>query len=207
MTITSFYYFLVYQKLKFSVHQWNSTCLAKGLIFYQWRHCQWDASLRWTLPRILPGLPRGRNQQSVCTSIIWAFQQECCSMHHPRRNSNICNCCSLRLIQRHCQYGECVIPLAVCISRRCFDRNFYYKGRSIQIIHCANIHPARGKCQGTFHTTVDDDHHHGSFVGQYCQGQAQEITVEVILCKYSRRFNRPLALRRFHIAVCSDVFM
>ena len=101
MTITSFYYFLVYQKLKFSVHQWNSTCLAKGLIFYQWRHRQWDASLQWTRPRILPGLPRGRNQQSVCTSIIWAFQQECCSMHHPRRNSNICNCCSLRLIQRH----------------------------------------------------------------------------------------------------------
>ena len=29
-------------------------------------------------------------------------------------------------------------------------------------------------------------YHHGSFVGQYCQGQAQEITVEVILCKYSR---------------------
>ncbi len=30
-------------------------------------------------------------------------------------------------------------------------------------------------------------HPHGSFVGQCCQGQAQEITVEVILCKYSQR--------------------
>ena len=38
-----------------------------------------------------------------------------------------------------------------------------------------------------FRSTTDIGHHHGSFVGQYCQGQAQEITVEVILCKYSRR--------------------
>ena len=62
-----------------------------------------------------------------------------------------------------------------------------YKARSIQIIHCVNIHPACDPSQGTFHTTADDDHPHGSFVGQYCQGQAQEITVEVILCKYSRQ--------------------
>ena len=63
----------------------------------------------------------------------------------------------------------------------------WYKGRSIQIICCVNFHPARDVRQSTFHTTADDDHPHGSFVGQYCQGQAQEITVEVILCKYSRQ--------------------
>ena len=62
-----------------------------------------------------------------------------------------------------------------------------YKARSIQTIRCVNIHPACGQSQGTFHATADDDHPHGSFVGQYCQGQAQEITVEVILCKYSRQ--------------------
>ena len=37
-----------------------------------------------------------------------------------------------------------------------------------------------------FHPATDANHHHGSLVGQYCQGQAQEITVELILCKYSR---------------------
>ena len=31
------------------------------------------------------------------------------------------------------------------------------------------------------------DHHHGHFVGLTCQVQAQEITQEVILCKYSRQ--------------------
>ena len=34
--------------------------------------------------------------------------------------------------------------------------------------------------EGTFHLTTDGNHPHGSFVGQYCQGQAQEITVVVI---------------------------
>ena len=34
-------------------------------------------------------------------SVICAYQQECCCVHRPRRNSNICDCCSLRLIQRH----------------------------------------------------------------------------------------------------------
>ena len=58
-----------------------------------------------------------------------------------------------------------------------------------------NFHPARDVRQSTFHTTADDDHPHGSFVGQYCQEQAQEITVEVILCKYSRRICRPVAWR------------
>ena len=66
-------------------------------------------------------------------------------------------------------------------------RGIITKIRSIQIIYCGIIHPACDKCQGTFHTTADNNHPHGSFVGQYCQGQAQEITVEVILCKYSRQ--------------------
>ena len=47
-----------------------------------------------------------------------------------------------------------------------------------------------------FHATTDTDHHHGSFVGQYCQGQAQEITVEVILCKYSRQLEGDARLAR-----------
>ena len=29
-------------------------------------------------------------------------------------------------------------------------------------------------------------HHHGHWLGLYCQMKAQEITLEVILCKYSR---------------------
>ena len=66
-------------------------------------------------------------------------------------------------------------------------RGIITKVKSIQIICCGKIHPACDKCQGTFHTTTDNDHPQGSFVGQYCQGQAQEITVEVILCKYSRQ--------------------
>ena len=47
-----------------------------------------------------------------------------------------------------------------------------------------------------FRSTTDIDHHHGSFVGQYCQGQAQEITVEVILCKYSRQLEGDARLAR-----------
>ena len=35
-----------------------------------------------------------------CTSVLWAVQQVCCHARHPRCNSNICNCCSLRLMQR-----------------------------------------------------------------------------------------------------------
>ena len=56
-----------------------------------------------------------------CTSAIFAFQQECCSVHRPRCNSNICNCCSLRLIQRQrlSHAGACV-PLRV-IERCCFE--------------------------------------------------------------------------------------
>ena len=81
-------------------------------------------------------------------------------------------------------------------------RGVITKVRSIQIIYCGIIHPACDKCQGTFHTTADNNHPHGSFVGQYCQGQAQEITVEVILCKYSRqirfRVSCPSVLCRAH---------
>ena len=75
-----------------------------------------------------------------------------------------------------------------------------YKARSIQIIRCVIIHPACDIRQGTFHTTADNDHPHGSFVGQYCQGQAQEITVEVILCKYSRQCGRAKP-RRHHLSM------
>ena len=51
-----------------------------------------------------------------------------------------------------------------------------------------NIHRACGNRQSNFQPTADKVHPHGSFVGQECQGQAQEITVEVILCKYSRQW-------------------
>ena len=47
--------------------------------------------------------------------------------------------------------------------------------------------PPVANAKAPFRSTTDIDYHHGSFVGQYCQGQAQEITVEVILCKYSRQ--------------------
>ena len=145
----------------------------------------------------------------VCASVIWAYQQVCCFLHHLRRNSNICNCCSLRLIQRHRAFDLRDVTLTISCSWRCFltIREMFhpmeidmchYKARSIQIIYCVNIHPACGLSQGTFHTTADDDHPHGSFVGQYCQGQAQEITVEVILCKYSRQWNEA-----FHLCRCT----
>ena len=49
------------------------------------------------------------------------------------------------------------------------------------------IIPPVADAKAPFRSTTDIDYHHGSFVGQYCQGQAQEITVEVILCKYSRQ--------------------
>ena len=38
-------------------------------------------------------------------------------------------------------------------------------------------------------------HHHDSFVDLFCQRQAQEITVEVILCKYSRQGCRAAEVR------------
>ena len=49
--------------------------------------------------------------------------------------------------------------------------------------------PPVANAKAPFRSTTDIGHHHGSFVGQYCQGQAQEITVEVILCKYSRQID------------------
>ena len=80
-----------------------------------------------------------------------------------------------------------------------------YKARSIQTICCVNIHPACSQSQGTFHVTADDDHPHGSFVGQYCQGQAQEIVVEVILCKYSRHHSRAQSQSYISAVLCSAV--
>ena len=43
------------------------------------------------------------------------------------------------------------------------------------------------EARALFHVPAIICHHQGSFLGQKCQGQAQEITVEVILCKYSRQ--------------------
>jgi hypothetical protein len=68
--------------------------------------------------------------------------------------------------------------------------------------------PPVANAKAPFHATTDNDHHHGSFVGQYCQGQAQEITVEVILCKYSRQKVSYAQLReqnkRWNGAVCFE---
>ena len=41
-------------------------------------------------------------------------------------------------------------------------------------------------------------------MGQYCQGQAQEITVEVILCKYSRQTTISRSRIR-HVPIASNV--
>ena len=56
--------------------------------------------------------------------------------------------------------------------------------------------PPVANAKAHFRSTTDIGHHHGSFVGQYCQGQAQEITVEVILCKYSRQMEGGARLAR-----------
>ena len=47
----------------------------------------------------------------------------------------------------------------------------------------SNLRPSRGRNLGI----TTQDHHHGFFVVLDCQVQAQEITREVILCKYSRQ--------------------
>ena len=56
----------------------------------------------------------------VCASVIWACQQVCCFLHHLRRNSNICNCCSLRLIQRHYEHSCFSVSQCHFIKCRCF---------------------------------------------------------------------------------------
>ena len=100
---------------------------------------------------------------------------------------------------------RCFLVVDNCLIL-CGLKLYRYKARSIQIIYCVNIHPACDQCQGTFHhTTADDDHPHGSFVGQYCQGQAQEITVEVILCKYGRQCSRASRLSRYLFALSGSV--
>ena len=52
----------------------------------------------------------------------------------------------------------------------------------------SELHQIRRHSPPTYsHTGWCNDHHHGFCVDQKCQQQAQEFTIEVILCKYSRR--------------------
>ena len=85
----------------------------------------------------------------------------------------------------------CIVRRAAFVAKPGFGdagvRGIITKERSIQIMYCGIIDPACDKCQSSFHTTADNNHTHGSFVGQDCPMQAQQITVEVILCKYSRQ--------------------
>ena len=54
----------------------------------------------------------------------------------------------------------------------------------------SELHQIRRRSPPTYsHTGRCNDHHHGFCVDQKCQQQAQEFTIEVILCKYSRRGN------------------
>ena len=139
--------------------------------------------------------------ENKCASASFAFQQDCCYKHRPRRNSNICNCCSLRLIQRQNRQLLAVSPPNTAYEHVVSIFRFAFTAQRIKLI-IARVMSCKGDpfkssvvedfippvatAKALSNTTTDRLHHHGSFLVQYCQGQAQEITVEVILCKYSR---------------------
>ena len=63
----------------------------------------------------------------------------------------------------------------------------HWLGNAIQTGGTPTAHQICSACCRRSLGVHPHDHHHGHFVGLTCQVQAQEITQEVILCKYSRQ--------------------